>query len=363
VWTRLGTSTIKAQAITAGRNADGRLALFVIGADGIVYYITQAAVGGWAGANWSQLGTSLPSQALAVGQDANGRLQVFVYGADNGIYYIVQHGQTNAWGGWQSLGMSKAPAFYPGPAPDSIPVDAAVARNPDGRLDLFVIGMDAEVHRLTQAVDGGWTGASWSQLGPSRPSQALAVGQNADGRLEVFTIGTDGEVYHITQAVGGGWAGPSWSQLGPSRPSQALAVGQNVDGRLDVFVIGADAKLYHIVQAVAGGWIGSNWSQIDGVNLVAAKQAVAVGRNANGCLETFFCLHPPAVGAGTAIWHSGQATAGGAWQAPQPLGPESDLAVPLAVAQNHDGRLEVFAAAADGLRRAAQLLPNTWPSP
>jgi hypothetical protein len=85
-----------------------------------------------------------------VGQNQDGRLEVLVqvYGLGAWPYLSVYHTWQTApngnWGGWDALGRSEACA-----AP-------AVARNPDGRLDVFAqhmwIGL---AHRLA-SLDGSW---------------------------------------------------------------------------------------------------------------------------------------------------------------------------------------------------------------
>ena len=64
--------------------------------------------------------------------------------------------------------------------------DPAVARNSDGRLEVFVIGADHALYHNFQQTAGSTT--SWSgftKLGGYVISNP-AVGQNSDGRLEVF---------------------------------------------------------------------------------------------------------------------------------------------------------------------------------
>jgi hypothetical protein len=86
-----------------------------------------------------------------------------------------------------------------------------------------------------------------------------AVARNSDGRLEVFVIGADHALYHKSQILAGGSSGwTSYSTLGVNIISNP-AVARNSDGRLEVFVIGADHALYHKFQLAAGstnGWSG-----------------------------------------------------------------------------------------------------------
>ena len=77
--------------------------------------------------------------------NADGRLEVFVKGADNGLWHIWQVAPNNGWSGWSSLGG----AMTQGPI---------VGRNGDGRLEVFVKGTDGALWQTWQsAPNNGWT--------------------------------------------------------------------------------------------------------------------------------------------------------------------------------------------------------------
>jgi hypothetical protein len=74
----------------------------------------------------------------------------------------------------------------------------------------------------------------------------VTVARNADGRLEVFVKGADNAVYHKWQeAPNAGWVQDWVGLVGVIRSDRDIAVGRNADGRLEVFVVGADNRLYH----------------------------------------------------------------------------------------------------------------------
>lgn len=87
----------------------------------------------------------------------------------------------------------------------------AVARNADGRMELFTIGSDGAVYYKYQVTpNSGWS--SWYSLGGF--AKQIAVGTNADGRMELFIIGSDGAVYNRWQvAPNSGWS-DGWNYLG-----------------------------------------------------------------------------------------------------------------------------------------------------
>jgi acylphosphatase len=77
--------------------------------------------------------------------NADGRLEVFVMGADGGLWHIWQTAPNNGWSGWSSLGgvMTEGPI---------------AGRNQDGRLEVFVKGTDGALwHTWQSAPNDGWT--------------------------------------------------------------------------------------------------------------------------------------------------------------------------------------------------------------
>jgi acylphosphatase len=248
---------------TVARNADGRMEVFVRGTDNALYTIWQTAPNnGWAG--YARRGGVLTSN-IAVGQNMDGRLEVFVRGTDNALYTLWQTAPNNGWAGYGRLG-------------GVLTSDPVVARNADGRMEVFVRGTDRALYHIWQtAPNNGWSG--FERLGGVLTSN-IAVGQNADGRLEVFVRGTDNALWHMWQtAPNNGWSG--WESLGGVLTSDPT-VARNADGRLEVFVRGTDNALYHKWQtAPNNGW--SNYNRLGGV----LTSNIAVGQNADGRLEAF----------------------------------------------------------------------------
>jgi hypothetical protein len=134
--------------------------------------------------------------------------------------------QVPAWSGWSSLS-------------GAIDTNLAVARNKDGRLEIFA-GAGRQVYHNWQTTPSGiWAG--WTALGGSILGDP-AVGVNSDGSLEVFVKGTGNVPFHNRQTVpGGAWAG--WSSLGGAITSNP-AVGQNSDGRLEIFASAGGRPLH-----------------------------------------------------------------------------------------------------------------------
>ncbi|HEY0873760.1 MAG TPA: C1 family peptidase [Vicinamibacterales bacterium] len=301
--------------IGVGRNADGRLEVFVRGTDNALWRKHQTAPNGsWS--NWTSEGGVLTSN-IAVGRNPDGRLELFVSGTDAALWHKWQTAPNGTWSDWASEG-------------GILMSDVAVGVNADGRLEVFVRGTDNALwHKWQTSPGGAWSG--WASQGGVLTSN-IAVGTNADGRLEVFVRGTDNALWHKWQlSPGGAWS--DWQSEGGVLVSD-IAVGVNADGRLEVFVRGTDNALWHKSQvAPNGSWGG--WVSEGGV----LTSNIAVGRSRAGRLEVFVR------GTDNAMWHKWQLTPNGAWSDWASEG--GVLTTDVAVGVNADGRLEVFVRGTD----------------
>ena len=75
--------------IAVGRNADGRLEVFVRGSDDALWHKWQVSPNSGTWSAWATQGGALTSD-IAVGQGADGRLEVFVRGTDNALWHKWQ---------------------------------------------------------------------------------------------------------------------------------------------------------------------------------------------------------------------------------------------------------------------------------
>jgi hypothetical protein len=99
--------------IKSARNADGRLELFVRGADRAVWHSWQTAPNnGWSG--WASLGGWV--DMIAMGQNADGRLEIFARGSDGAMWHNWQtcSGQRSQFG----TRMGSLPPWQRGVGPD-----------------------------------------------------------------------------------------------------------------------------------------------------------------------------------------------------------------------------------------------------
>jgi Astacin (Peptidase family M12A) len=297
-----------------------------------------------------------------VGRNADGRLEVFLVGSDKQLHHRWQTEKNS------STWSDGSPSLL-GEWPD----DSTVASNADGRLEVYIVGSDEHLyHRWQTAANSSiwsiWTEGNyttnWNTLrGQFSLKSRPAVAQNADGRLAVFMVFLDRRLYVTTQKVANdstsnAWDG--WNVLGmqylwPDDP----VVAQNADGRLEVFLVGSDRRLYHRWQTEknsstwSDGWasLGGQWSH---------RRRPAVAQNADGRLEVFLVgldkqlHHRSQISPNSSQWSEIWTVLGG-----QEWPPSSDPGI----GRNADGRLEVFLVGLDKqLYHRRQTAPNssTW---
>jgi photosystem II stability/assembly factor-like uncharacterized protein len=184
-----------------------------------------------------------------------------------------------------------------------------VAQNKDGRLDLFMVGMDDKLYHSWQTTkndNGQWAWSSWVELaGPLANEPAVA--SNDDGRLELFKVdAVDGKLYHRWQlraSDSSQWSN-GWDPLeAPFLPRQTPTVARNGDGRLELFMVGMDHKLYHKWQTTKDD--STNWHEkweILADTLWPLNSNPIVARNEDGRLELFM------VGNDNTVHHRWQTT-------------------------------------------------------
>jgi hypothetical protein len=199
------------------QNHDGRLAVFIVGLDRQLYHRWQTFINS---SQWSEDWISLGGPLLgdpAVALDISGRLEVFKVDHANGqLYYRwqISPGDSYNWSkGWDSLEGYWSPRRTP-----------AIIQNDDGRLEIFMVGVDGRLYHKWQTSRNSTTGVwewymqwdplNWAPFEKEQwpPSSNPAVIRNTDGRLEVFMVDSKGQVYHTWQTVKNGTSKSQWSQ-------------------------------------------------------------------------------------------------------------------------------------------------------
>lgn len=157
-WSSLGKPApgITGTTILPMANQDGRMELFVTAGDGNVWHIWQTSPSnGWSG--WS----ALPAPQLGIpvwgllgaSNNADGRIEVFSIGSDGMLWHIWQTSPNNGWSGWECL--------LNGPGGSAMNGDQhpSVGRNADGRLEVFLVGGDNHAWHIWQVAPNGlWGG-------------------------------------------------------------------------------------------------------------------------------------------------------------------------------------------------------------
>ena len=303
-----GTTGAAPAPFASGLQQTTDLEFLASGGEYALFYTTYAGggqlhrvTGAPAGGGQPSVGAS--SSGPAVASWGDGRLDVFVRGVDGQLWHRWFDGE---WRGWEPLGGVLAS----GPA---------VASWGGGRLDVFVRGVDGQLwHRW---FDGEWRG--WEPLGGVLAS-GPAVASWGGGRLDVFVRGVDGQLWH--RWFDGEWRG--WEPLGGVLAS-GPAVASWGGGRLDVFVRGVDGQLWH--RWFDGEWRG--WEPLGGV-LASGPGAASWG---GGRLDVFVR------GVDGQLWHR---WFDGEWRGWEPLG--GVLASGPGAASWGGGRLDVFVRGVDG---------------
>jgi len=373
-WMRLGKpgGTDQFVSLAVGQNQDGRLEIFAGGPDGLWHIWQTVPNGDWS--DWSRLGNpsvGAPYHSLAVGQNHDGRLEVFTLSSKSGsgdtnLLNIWQTAPNGGWSDWNNLGRPDEPGGFFDHR--NTRRRLAVGQNQDGRLEVFTvhwgdINKNPAVanfwHIWQTAPNNGWSG--WDNLGHHPESTSAgggggpfhhAVGKNHDGRLELFVTGSTDGLFHIWQtAPNNGWS--KWRNAGETT-WDTVAIAQNQDGRLEVFIV-ASMLMHSWQTAPNNGW--SDWKSLnsppDEINTIIAN--IAVGQNQDGRLELFAVVNETQLQGGN-FWHIWQTAPNNDWSDWHSLGRPSKAAdfpthpglSDFTVGRNQDGRLEVFASDREG---------------
>lgn len=277
-----------------------------------------------------------------VARNADGRLELFRHGFDGQIWHAWQ---APGWpGGWSSFAALPAPVGFRSPP--------TVIRNGDGRLEAFALGSDGAVWHTWQWVPNGWWSA-WSSLGGSFPNpDRLAVGLNAAGRPEVFAAAADGRIHHRWRGAASWGPWTVHGAFGPVAP-RGVTVVRSATRQLELLVVDGSGQLLRSTQQDV-------WSQTWTLGQVVGagySGGVSVGHNADGRLEVFgvsgtgSLLHQWQSAPGSAPLGAASVVSAGGW----PTGGTDRLAV----GHDDDGRIEVFARTGDGrIQFVFQTTPN-----
>lgn len=250
-WDVLGGRNKQVAAIAA---PSGRLYVFAIQSRGVVQYMERHRQG----EQWKTWQPVLGRGHAYIEVIADGdrpRSRIHVFGLANGL---VQH----RWQGKSAATWSD---------PELVPADHRtrgglrfttfrVERNADDRLEVFAIGTDSALYHSFQiAARADSPFSPWLPLDPG-PVSDLAVARNTDGRLEVFYV-SNGRIHHRWQiAPNRDWAdGRGTIALdAPVQQPRMLRTAPDREGRLMLFCVAGDGLVWHAWQQRPndGPWLG-----------------------------------------------------------------------------------------------------------
>jgi hypothetical protein len=266
-----------AKQVTVAPNQDGHLEIFYVGTNNDLYHNWQMQPNISDNLNWAgqqrlaHNGVNYSAKQVAAALNSDGRLEIFYVGTNNDLFHNWQIerniSDVTNWAGEERFAMDSAK-------------QVAVAQNSDGRLEIFYVGTDNRLFHNWQIKPGVSDPANWfgETRFPGDSADQVAVARNADGRLEIFYVGTNNDIYHNWQMKPGisdnaNWAGET---VFPGDSAQQIAVGQNKDGHLEIFYVGTNNDLYHNWQVDPN----SKWIDLNGVGGAVATPA-PLGSNTN----------------------------------------------------------------------------------
>ncbi len=272
----------------AGRKPDGSLYNFIMYIGEVFYCFQTSPNGGWGWVFVNNLQDLLSSNSdegsFATAANPDGTVNLFILGSDKSVWWYSNVTTNDARGVLKNFGGHDLRFI-------------SLATNLDGRQELFAIGNDKVVYHKWQTATGSNTWTEWQTLG-GHDIRTITTALNADGRLELFALGGDGGIYSVSQAAAGASFG-AWRTIGGNKIKQ-FCVNSNQDKRLEIFAIGNDQIGYHIWQVVPNGSFG-NWDYLGGTQL----QAINACKDKDGRLNVF------ALGNNKSVYYKSQVIAGG----------------------------------------------------
>lgn len=260
-------------------------------------------------------------------------------GTHAGRLYLVAKGSDNSvWsriqdgvnGGWTSAWTRVGNA---GQAAGNIEI---INGKSDNRLYLFTKDANKKIKYLMQRSSGGWISA-WGNLASNftccNITDDIAVGTQADNSIIVFASGNYGYINAIKMSDN------TFTDIGGQQYNRRLVVGKNADGRLEVFVAtSGEARCQHKWQISANGGWAPYWEDLfSDINNTLSDLVVA--NNQDGRLELF--LANSFTQQINHTWQT-QASNSQSWVTMTPLEPFANVKYGLNVGRNSDGRLEIF---------------------
>lgn len=180
---------------------DGRLMAFSLASDGQIYSSNQSTAYSDTWTAWS--GHGLPTTFVGnpkTSHFTNGRVAVFCRDTNGNIWYRYQTTSMGSWGSWVNLGHHSICATAG---------DPVIARNPNGKMQLFVRGANGNIFTLIESASDSTTWNAWSGLYDKAFVGDPEIGMSQNNRILVFCRASDNCIYRCYQTVVNGTS--SWS--------------------------------------------------------------------------------------------------------------------------------------------------------
>ncbi len=241
--------------IVAARDSGGRIMVAWI-AKGHVYYASAPAPGASLGDGQLIQGTENVS-SLAIARNKDGRLELFTVHSGGGVSSYVQE-SANAWSwstrrNWIFRARDGTAARF---------TMISVTPHGDGRLLLVgltkpngsVVACEQPAPNMPPPPNCGAINLGGDKL------VAIIARESIDHRYEIFARGSDGLVYQRFELAGGGSSG--WRLLSQTPTVPPIQVVVNGDGRMEIIArLGARGVLHRMVQNPPNGFF-SHWERL-----------------------------------------------------------------------------------------------------
>jgi metallophosphoesterase (TIGR03767 family) len=256
-------STGALHVVAAETNKNGFVEVF--GADtanfGGVWRSVQTA-SGWTG--WALMG-EVNARSITAARNADGRMEVFITTPGGDVWHIAQATPGGTWGSWSSgFGLLQF---------NRVLVQVAAVTNRDGRVEVFAVSDQGGLWRRTQIATGGWT--DWASFGNLAGNGSLArftkitAALNDDGRVELFAADSDRRVWRNSQQTAGSDTWGTWRLFdnGQTRMTQLAA---RTDSSKQINLFGVD----HVGEVWQRHQVGANTDQWSGWTSMSAVGAL-----------------------------------------------------------------------------------------
>jgi hypothetical protein len=325
------------------KNADGRLEVFMVGANKALYHKYQTAVNGsWSG--WFSMGGTI-KKGIAGLVDYQGLIHIFaVDDATTKVFHIRQ--QSTGWTPWVELGSTSA----------NVKDGLSAVNRADGRIMVFGVNDDTlNVNRcMTTTPGGSWS--AWGLVGTGGTVlNGLSAVTDASDNVHVFAVDdVDYGLRHIRLQSDGTWT--PWANRGGDN-NREVSAWRHADGRVRVYT-------RHRVNKTVSGWAqaspGGTWAGPVTISSGTVNKGLCVVTDAqSGDYPHIFAVNDSTT-AGVHI----RLQSGGTWTPWVSLA--GDLRPRCAAIKDVQTtpRLEVFAISSGGgtMYRTVQNADGTWPN-